>query len=186
MTGGLVSSVDVELLRSFYKSNKTSRAVFEILKERENDSNETKLERLEDLVRQSGVNPIRGDVVSLFKGLDRAGCGKFVVGRRQFPSRFQWHVSLRSVGIAASSEQGQVNELGPNTLEDSDEDSDLAKSESEPEKTKVDKLMHSFVLRADFRVQIILPFDLTKREADRLADFIHTLPFDDLISHFET
>ncbi len=37
---------------------------------------------------------------------------------------------------------------------------------------------HRFVLRPDFQVQLELPQDLNQREANRLAEFIRTLPFE--------
>ena len=161
--------VDISKLKSLFVSSKASSIAFEIFMEREKDSKETKLDRLEDLIRAKGVLPQRVETVSLLKGLEEAGCGRFVVGRRGSPSRFEWSVSLRSVGLAATSGSDAVVQIDRDADEnDSDELDD------------VNSILHSFVLRPDFRVKLELPVDLTAREARRLAEFLRTLPFDDV------
>lgn len=167
-----VSGVDVSILKKLYASNKTSSIAFEIFKEREKDSKETKLERLEDLIRSEGGNPSRVDIVSLLKGLQEADCGRFVVGRRGSPSRFEWSVSLRSVGLAATSGCEAVNQIEDDADEQDGDDAFADDSEGP-------SITHTFVLRPEYRVKLTLPVDMTPREAKRLADFLRTLPFDD-------
>jgi len=167
-----VNGVDLSILKKLFVSNKTSSIAFEIFKDREKDSKETKLERLEDLIRFQGGSPSRVDIVSLLKGLQEAGCGRFIVGRRGAASRFEWSVSLRSVGRAATSGSGEVSQIDLDADErDGDDDSmDEADNAS---------ITHTFALRPEYRVKLRLPTDLTAREAKRLADFLRTLPFDD-------
>ena len=168
--------VDITALKSLFVANKASSIAFEIFKDREKDSKETKLDRLEDLIRAKGCSPQRVDMVSLLKGLEQAGCGRFVVGRRGAPSRFEWSVSLRSVGLAATSGSDAVSKI----------DRDADENDGEEQLTVGDELdessliLHSFVLRPDFRVKLELPVDLTARESRRLAEFLRTLPFDDV------
>ncbi len=167
-----VPEVDISILKRLFVSNKASSIAFRIFKERDKDSKETKLERLEDLIRSEGGNPSRVDIVSLLKGLQEANCGRFIVGRRGSPSRFEWSVSLRSVGLAATSGSDEVNEMD----EDADErdgDDELADDSDES------SITHTFVLRPEYRVKLTLPVDMTSREAKRLSDFLRTLPFDD-------
>jgi len=40
----------------------------------------------------------------------------------------------------------------------------------------------SYPLRADLKIEFNLPTNLTRREAERLSDFIKTLPFEELIA----
>jgi len=167
-----VSGVDISILKRLFTSNKTSSIAFNIFKEREKDSKETKIERLEDLIRNEGGNPSRVDIVSLLKGLQEAKCGRFIVGRRGSPSRFEWSVSLRSVGLAATSGSDEVSQI--------DEDADEQDGDDEFADDGDDSsITHAFVLRPDYRVKLTLPVDMTSREAKRLADFLRTLPFDD-------
>lgn len=170
------NSVDISILKSLFVSNKASSLAFEIFKSREKDSKETKLDRLEDLIRAQGVNPQRVDIVSLLRGLEEAGCGRFVVGRRGAPSRFEWTVSLRSVGLAATSGSDEVDQID----RDADESDGEEQANVSDELENSNSISHSFVLRPDFRVMLELPVDLTAREARRLAEFLRTLPFDDV------
>lgn len=167
-----VSEVDLSILRKLFVSNKASSIAFKIFMSREKDSKETKLERLEDLIRNEGGNPSRVDIVSLFKGLQEANCGRFIVGRRGAPSRFEWSVSLRSVGLAATSASECVSQI------DADADEEDADHELGDDGDDV-SITHAFVLRPKYRVKLTLPADMTTREAIRLADFLRTLPFDD-------
>lgn len=167
----IVSGVDVDALRNLFVSNAVSNIAFNIFKERENDSKETKLDRLEDLIREKGESPQRVDIVSLMKGLQDAGCGRFIVGRRGAPSRFEWRVSLRSIGLVATSASNQVDQLGP-SADDTD-----GVDEMNDQANDSGSIVHAFVLRPDCRVKFVLPIDLTVREAKRLAYFLRTLPF---------
>ncbi|MCC9654636.1 hypothetical protein [Rhodopirellula halodulae] len=167
-----VHNVDISILKRLFVSNKSSSIAFKIFKEREKDSKETKLERLEDLIRGEGGNPSRVDIVSLMKGLQEANCGRFVVGRRGSPSRFEWSVSLRSVGLAATSGSDEVNQM--------DDDADEQDGDGEfADDSDNSSITHTFVLRPEYRVKLTLPVDMTPREAKRLSDFLRTLPFGD-------
>lgn len=167
-----VPEVDIPILKRLFVSNKSFSIAFRIFKEREKDSKETKLERLEDLIRSEGGNPSRVDIVSLLKGLQEANCGRFIVGRRGSPSRFEWSVSLRSVGLAATSGSDEVNQM--------DEDADERDGDDEfADDCDETSITHTFVLRPEYRVKLTLPVDMTSREAKRLSDFLRTLPFND-------
>jgi hypothetical protein len=102
-------------------------------------------------------------VIRTFKALDEYGCGTFKAGRKGWPSRFEWTAQMVSVGQAASGETEQVEE----TVEAETE-------EEEP----IAALKHVFRLRADVMVSFELPRDFTPTEADRLAAFVKTLPFE--------
>ncbi len=151
--------------------NKTFSVAFDVFKRREKDSKETTVDRLEKVIQSEGHSPQRGDVVSLFKELESAGCGKFWVGRRGAPSRFAWDVSLRSVGRAAASITDRVDDMAEDTEEDEEADFESGSAEDEA-------ITHSFHLRPGVCVRFSLPADLTPKEASRLADFVKTLPFD--------
>ena len=100
----------------------------------------------------------QSEIINVLKRLDEFGFGHFLVGRRGAASRFEWDVSLRSVGKAA---------LGKGNVEPVSAEPD---EEDEPE-----TIRHEYRLRPDFTAQIELPADLTSREATRLTDFMKTL-----------
>jgi hypothetical protein len=170
----MTSEVDISALKSLYLENKTNSIAFNIFKSRDKDSKETKLDRLEELIRNEGGAPSRVDVVALMKGLQQAGCGRFIVGRRGAPSRFEWTVSLRSVGLAATSGSDRVDQMEVDAEERDAADATDSRAEFD---CGTASITHSFVLRRDYRVSLTLPVDLTSREATRLAEFLQTLPF---------
>lgn len=74
-----------------------------------------------------------------------------------------WSVGLVAVGRAAAGE--------PQVIQD------IAAEQSESE-LRSENLKHIFHLRPEVQVAFELPLDLSSGEAERLADFIRTLPFE--------
>lgn len=113
----------------------------------------------------AGESVPRGAVVDFFKALDAKGFGQFVVGRRGRSSRFVFSsVSMKAIASYAC----QHDE----TAGDAEEEAAGGACESG------ELLSHTFNLRPGLSIDFCLPADLKKNEADRLARFIHTLPFD--------
>src|SRR5262249_59844800 len=106
----------------------------------------------------------RRDLVRLLQSLARAGAGRFKIGRRGKPSRFEWAAPVNRI---ATSVMGEPAGSG------------LAVSEARPTAAASadTQLVHSYHLRRGLILSILLPVDLTDREAGRLADFIRTLSF---------
>jgi hypothetical protein len=150
------------LLQLFRENDGTYGPFFEWAAARQNDSAETTV----DTVKRKGRLD-HGQAIALLKGLDAAGVGRLIVGRRGQKTRIEWYFSLRSIGSAA---------MGLSGLTEIDGDSDEVAHDDElldgPDLTE-----HNFVLRPDLRVTFDLPVDLTAQEAERLAAFIRTLPF---------
>lgn len=159
--------VDPKQIRALYTSSPSNKAALDWFASRERNSREMTVDRLRNKLRYSGTEISRPDVIELFRGLEAAGCGEFVVGRHQHPSRFVWSVSLVSVGQAAAGKSTTVEAILPT-------------EELEPasESRNGESVEHLFNLRADTRVRLSLPRDFTKTEANRLADFVRTLPFE--------
>jgi hypothetical protein len=160
----MADGADVEGLRALYKASGEARAFLDHAARRERDRTETTVERAQAILRESGLETARGEVVDLFQRFEALRCGKFVSGRRGFPSRFAWSVSIVSVGRAAGGEAGAVAEI-PET----------PSTDDEPAET----FNHAYHLRANTTVRIELPADLTVHEAERLANFIKTLPMEE-------
>jgi hypothetical protein len=158
---------DTEPLRTLYTLRPTNKAALDHFAGRRYSSTRTTVERLQALLRQEGHDVPRGDIIDLFKGLEAAKCGKFVVGRKGHPSRFEWSVSLISVGRAAA---GEVTEV--QALSESEQNAVI-----EEEEAGGGWIAHCFVLRPGVEVRLDLPSDLTNAEADRLAEFVRALPF---------
>jgi hypothetical protein len=162
-------SVDIKGLRRLYNSNGCARALLDYMATRKYNSMETTVDRLESVV---GDEWGRRDLVGVLKELQSLNCGEFIIGRRGQASRFQWAVQMISVGRTAKGDITGV-EL-------------LKAEEAKPEESgetelPADAIRHVFNLRQNYLVTLELPTDLNSREANRLAEFIRTLPFDDAV-----
>ncbi len=155
-------SVDVRKLKELYKKTPQARAVLDHLASRERNRSTTTVGRIQANVDPSGNSISRGDVIEVFRALEDAGCGAFKAGRKGWESRFEWTAQMVAVGQAASGEPVKVEEV--------------TKDEAGDEEAEI-TLRHSYHLRPDVSVTFELPRDLTPIEAERLAQFLRSLPF---------
>jgi hypothetical protein len=153
-------------VQKIYTSSPVATAALDYFAQRTNSSTRTTIEQLLAILRQEGQNSDRGEIVDFLKALDDAGCGKFVAGRKGHPSRFEWTLSLVDVGRLAAGESIKIQPIAS-----SDE------LEHETTTDTDDVIEHRYRLRPDFEVRLGLPKNLTIGEANRLSDFIRTLPF---------
>ena len=100
----------------------------------------------------------------MLKELERLGCGEFKAGRKGFESRFEWHVSSKSVGQVAAGEEAEIEEEVPSLNDEADEATD-------------ELIEHRYQLRPNLAIALSLPAHLSQGEAQRLATYIRTLPF---------
>lgn len=154
--------VDFGRLRKLYTSNAPARAILDHFASRERNWRTTTVDRIQANIISGGEEVSRGDVINVFKALEEYGCGQFKVGRKGWSSRFEWAAQMVGVGQAAAGETEQIEEVT---------DEDLGEDEAEA------SLKHTFRLRPEVTVTLDLPKNLTSAEADRLAQYIRTLPF---------
>jgi len=156
--------MNIELLKSAYQDNEAVKAICDHMAARAQNQNETMLHRIVMHLEHDGWDFRKDDVRSALRQLESAGCGRYVIGRHGWKSRFVWAVKSQLVSAAAS---------GIQSAESLEED--------ETEEVVVDEglLEHTFWLRPDFAVTVDLPVDLTANEAQRLSDFVRALSFDE-------
>jgi hypothetical protein len=156
-------------VESIIPNHRVSIPIMSLFKDRERNANTTKVETIENSLRDSETHFSRYEIIKFLQELATVGCGKFVVGRRGQPSRFEWQVDARELSQA----------LLEKTASHVDKP-DLALNGAETHKgttpTSLSTLNHRFNLRPDFVVTMILPVDLTSNEAQRLQHFIGALP----------
>lgn len=106
---------------------------------------------------RSALNISRRDMVELVKGIEDAGIGKRIIGRRGFNSRIRWHFLLSSIAKAAREQSDELEEVGGGHASD-------------------DLVEYTFKLR-DNRPPITMRLfnDLTDREVERLYLFQKSL-----------
>jgi len=150
-----------EMLQALYKTSVPAAKLLNHFASRRRDRKIIEVDRLCEILPDVS----RSEIIDTLKKLDEFRFGRFLVGRRGAVSRFEWEVSLRSVGRAAMGE-GTVEAVSSESEEDEEAQAPRA-------------IRHEYRLRPDFAAQFELPEDLTAREANRLADFLKTLPFFD-------
>jgi hypothetical protein len=150
-------------LRKLYDNNETARRVFDHFARRTYNATETKTDRLLALLNSNGQIVSRGELISLFRQLEKLGYGQYIAGRHGHPSRFIWKVSIVSVGQAAAGESQNVEAISSEEQKQNDDG--------------VGIIPHVYQLRPELQVTLELPSDLSSREAERLSEFLKTLPF---------
>lgn len=164
MTNLESASVDpksLKALRKLYSESPTAKALLDHLAKRERNWSVSPVDRLLALISGDDGAVSRAEVIEVLKTFDELGLGTFVVGRRGKASRFEWKVSMVSVGQYAAQRRDDIEPVAEDATGDEGD---------------VQMLRHSYQLRLELSVSMDLPADLTPTEADRLAKFILTLP----------
>ena len=99
--------VDVAGLRKFYRADLNAPKILDIFASRPNDSHITTVSSLVARLKGAGFAITRPEIMRVFKALESFNCGKFIkeksiVSRANRASRFEWRVSLVSVGRRAA------------------------------------------------------------------------------------
>lgn len=113
------------------------------------------------------------NAVTVLRELAELGLGTFVVGRRGRRTRLEWN---RHPATTAKAVLDPTATALPSSIHDDDEsilDEESADFEDAGRKTFIDE----YKLRHDFVVKVLLPADLTRDEATRLADHVRTMYF---------
>lgn len=110
----------------------------------------------------------RVKITEIFKKLEEIGCGRFVPGRRTHPSRFVWEV--KPLAVAQALKEGQETTMEP---------TELPSTEAQTAEQAASRIItYKFPMRGDF-LEVRLPFNLKRNEAERLAQFIESLAAED-------
>jgi len=116
------------------------------------------------------------EVTACFRSLERAGCGKYVVGRRGNKSRFRWRCSPKSACAKALALSDAY--VPPWRASETGSNADLPTAEEGEGAPTEPMLEHTFLLRSELPPLVIrLPVSFTRAEATRVATFITSLPF---------
>lgn len=99
--------VDLAGLRRFSRSHSNAPKVLDILASRSNDSRITTVSSMVARLSGAGFAITRPEIMDVFKALENFNCGKFIkeksiVSRADRASRFEWRVSLVTVGRRAA------------------------------------------------------------------------------------
>lgn len=124
-------------------------------------------------VRAMLVYKTQASAIEVVKEVQKAGAGYYRVGRRGSPTRIEWLYQMDSVGQVARGDHSNLifsDEARNLIIDEASAETGLKKFDS--------TLSHTFRLRRTETVTFHLPADLSETEANRLADFVRSLPFD--------
>ena len=169
------SPINVTKLKRLYKANEAAKNMFDYFAGRKNNMSQSTVDRLLSALVNEGHTVTRSQIIGVLKELTTLQCGEFKNGRKKQPSRMLWSVGIVSLGQAASGQTEKVEDF-----EQDSEESEIEAVGSNAAET--DFMNISYPLRAELMTELTLPKNLTQKEANRLADFIKTLPFGDLPS----
>jgi hypothetical protein len=164
----MITQKGKEKIREAYAdpSNEDARKLFDWASS-QTDKAESQVEQI-----MRGAKLSRPYVVHAMKELAQLGFGQFVVGRRNNRSRMIWNVNLGDLGRCAQGEPVEFDEAEP---------AEMPSQQTQSIKPGEQNIVqHFYLLRPELRVSLKLPANLTRGEARRLADFILSLPFDDV------
>jgi hypothetical protein len=150
-----------EALRQLYDKEPDFGKAFDYLASRSNNAAETKVERLAYL-----TDLPRNRIIQFMRAMEGLGLGQFIVGRKQWPSRFKWSVGLISVGQVASRESDEVST------------DDLDEGSEEEMELAAEAVTYEVPLRPDMKAKLTIPANITKAETVRLSNFIRGLAVD--------
>lgn len=167
------SKIDVDTisaLQRICRKKEWTVSFFEWAAGRGKDANVTSIERIEAL---TGIGYY--DIITLARELEELGLVKFISGRKGFKSRIEWYFSVRNIGAAALGAANEVGNVAPDAEDDEVVEASITTSNDDVDNSDI---QHSYSLRPNKVIKIALPEDFTKKEAERLAAFINTLPFE--------
>ena len=181
---GASGGPDIAKLRDYARSDGVAKRLFQLLSQRQRRRRELVVE-----VLMRDLEITRPTAVEVFRTLQELGCGKMVLGRGSKPTRFEWHYTMNSVGLAAL---GQSESLEPMQRSDAEIEGSEAQtagaSGTLPESLAgtttagsaepplpAGMIKYPFPLRPDVIATLFLPVDLTDDEAERLSYFVNAL-----------
>ncbi len=103
-----LSGTDVAGLRAAYAEDLAVRVIVDHFASRQYNQNVTELDALRSKLERNGSSIEKSDLIRALRRMDALGVGRFLVGRRGQPTRFEWHeksLTMRKLATDQSSAQ---------------------------------------------------------------------------------
>lgn len=151
-----LDDIEIDDLKKQYRENPLFRSLMDFLVDQEKDERQLSVEGLRGTMEGAGISVSYRDVVRMMQSLQAGGCGSFIIGRKGWPSRFQFNVSMTELAKAVTGKGSEIV----------------------PMKPAPKMINHKFRLRPELEIALELPEDLADKEVARIGDFLKTLPFE--------
>jgi hypothetical protein len=120
----------------------------------------------------------RRQAINLLRDLESLGYGAFKVGRKGHPSRFEWAIDPADL-LASLDAAGGHADVDDDADDEQPLEPETAAAQNNEHTDQVAlEITHLYVLRPGYRVSLSLPDNLTRREAEVLADWVRNLSFE--------
>jgi hypothetical protein len=135
--------------------------------------------RTKNQLVRNGEKIVEADYMNFWKGLQDAGVGVIVYGRKGKPDRFEWHYSMKKVAKAALDGTNEaVEKLQIPAKEKPAQDKVVRKEKSETRSTPKVHIHNRMVfipLRKDFCLEFSVPSDLSRDEIQVIENALRRL-----------
>lgn len=159
--------LDGAKLKAIAHKSHTATVTATSLALRERIRHSSDITRTRSELARMGERIVESDYMQFWKDLQAAGVGSIIYGRKGKPDRFDWHYSLKSVAKACI--EGQNVEATKETRTEPARDMPKVPAKKEVEKKMEAKQVIFVPLRSDFDVEINVPSNFTKAEAEMLS-----------------
>jgi hypothetical protein len=106
----------IEKLRKLILTNAAAKSIMTWAAGRDKNSTATSLDRICRKVKLE-----KDDAVQALQQFEKLGVGKYIIGRKDNPTRFEWHFGLVTVGMAARGKSDAREVLGA-TVDEGEEE----------------------------------------------------------------
>ncbi len=130
---------------------------------------ETTFEKIQNSLSAGSME----DAKEIAKKMDEIGAGEYKRGVRGRKSHVAWAFRVDSIGSVARGDDG-AELIAPGGESAGGEDSGWGNLADEAD----EYVTHTFHLRKYEKISITLPADITRKEADKLGDFVKLLSFE--------
>ena len=171
-------TLDKNKVKQVTNASRTATATMIMLGFRQRAHSATTLSSIKNQLLELNENIVSKDYMDFWRGLETAGVGSIILGRRGKQTRFEWNYSLRKIAQLAI--EGKEEEIGRIASKRAkvipvspvDEELEIIHAAVPPKAKslakKEEKLVYRIPVRKDYILEISLPVDVSQDEIEKI------------------
>jgi len=167
--------LDKEKVKQVASASKTATNAMVLLACRQRARSTTNISALREQLIEMGDLPIGKEYMDFWRGLEAAGAGAVILGRRGKQTRFEWNYSLKEIAKFAVENQDSdmkvavfKKKVAPKSQPKLASKPKVAATPAPTGPVKQERLIFSIPIRKDFSVEVSLPSDISSEEIERI------------------
>lgn len=192
-------NLDKTKVKEITNASRTATVAMIALGLRKRSLSYTNLSAIKNQLLEMNEKIANRDYMDFWRGLEDAGAGSIILGRRGKQTRFEWNYSLKQIAqFAIEGKDKEIEKMAlkkkipslpkPEALELADW-KDLARNKKnlqiqinpgEPSRDmrpkKMEVLVYTVPIRANYSVQVSLPADITEKELQNFSNSFRSIP----------